>query len=157
VPFAVATRWPSGAPRSWRLAIARGGKTVRTIRGDGAPPPTVVWDGRGDDGRPAGEGVFDAQLRVFGADLEQAASARVRFGVGYGLGPGRESIRVLRGDFFAGSDLRPQATPALERLLADVAREADGGFVLVEVHDDGTGDGLEKLARTQKQAEVVRA
>jgi uncharacterized repeat protein (TIGR01451 family) len=155
-------RWTGESPASWTLVIARGGargEVARTIGGAGTPD-AIVWDGLGDDGKPvARDAVYQAQLRVDGAGAAEtaAASARKPFGVAYGLPAAAVKERTLRGDFFAGSARRPTLTAALAKSLRELVPGVGAeDTVLVEVHDDGTGDKLESLARTQRQADAAR-
>ena len=160
VRFRAAASFPGEQPRAWTLRIAQvlpSARPLRSLGGAGAPG-TIAWDGLDDAGQPAPRGaVYEAQLFAAGDRGSGASSPRLRFGITFGLAALRDAVRVWRGELFTGEPMRPGGTATLlaeTRRLAAALGGADR--VTVEVHDDGTGDSLEKLAATQKQAELVR-
>lgn len=147
---------------SWTLTIkhvsAAGEVTpARTITGTGAPGE-IAWDGLGDDGQPvARDAVYVVQLRVVADDRSEASSARKSFGVAYGLPAAEEQVETLRGNFFGGSAKKPKAKAALKQQVKGLAgRIGAQDTVVIEVHADGTGNRLKKIAETQKQADLVK-
>lgn len=151
VKFHPKVSWATGGrPRAWALRIVQvlpRTRPVRTLSAAGAPPATIAWDGLDDSGLPAPKNaVFEAQLRVAGDDRALAASPRLRFGITFGLNVPPLSTRVLRGAHRSTLDDLSKLAAA----LGPIDR------VTIEVHDDGTGDPIEKLAATQKLAEVYR-
>ncbi|HET6484962.1 MAG TPA: OmpA family protein [Spirochaetia bacterium] len=62
---------------AWNLAIAQSGRAAaRSFQGDGTKlPASVVWDGLCDDGTPAPEGTYTAQLSVSYRDASRPALA----------------------------------------------------------------------------------
>jgi hypothetical protein len=122
----------------------------------GEPPTELTWDGRDRDGRALdGGGLYAAQLTVIGATRNvEAASAWVVFGVNYRqreprheIWPG-ESFATERSKLKPGAALRAHVTALAATITAE-------DRLLIEVHGDGSGDSLEVLARTQREADAV--
>lgn len=141
-----------------RVAASGDRVVVRTASGDGAPG-AFAWDGKGDDGQVvASDAIYTAQLRVVATDGAEASSARVTFGVAFGVPKAPERVETLRGTFFGVKRRVPIVKPALRRQLIALARTVPKGAVLeVEVHGDGRGDVLRSVAATQAQADAARA
>jgi|GEM_PF-4101666 len=156
--FAARYRGPEGLPpRSWRLHITRydSGKAVRTLGDVGPPPARIEWDGLDDRGEPVPQGaLLLAQLDVRSVRGAGAASPRVPFGLA--APQGRERLeRVVPGAPF---DRAGKPSAALRRLVDQVAAmAAPGSRVSLEVHDDGAGDRLSSIARTQRESQRIVA
>src|SRR5262249_16296367 len=130
---------------------------TRTMRGQGAPGD-IAWDGKDDDGKLAPrDAIYVAQLAVVADQGETAASARLSFGIAFGVPLPQTSEETLRGDFFAGSNRKPKPSKALKTQIAALAkRVGPDDTVVLEVHADGTGDRLPTIALTQRQADLMK-
>jgi uncharacterized repeat protein (TIGR01451 family) len=155
-------RLTDATPQRYRLTIRRVQPTgelspVRTISGEGAPGD-IAWDGLGDDGKPAPrDGVYLAQLAISAEGAIEVASPRLAFGIAYGVPVAEERTEILRGTFFTGGAKKPKPSKALTQHIAGLAgRIGPNDTVVIEVHADGTGNRLARIAETQKQADLVR-
>ncbi len=129
------------------------GSPVRVLRGEGAPPAEISWDGKTEDGSlvRAGE-VYQYRVEVEWQDGSSAAGAGRYFGVNR-----RSMIAVhLTSDSFltAKAVLSEKARENLDR-AAEVLRQAPDEKVLVEGHTDNVGSRSYNMDLSRRRAQAV--
>jgi len=150
----VVSSGPSASMRTWRLVVRdAGGRPVRVIAGEGAPPADIVWDGLTDGGSmvEAGER-YDYQLESAGPEGILIASPRRVFGVA-------KASRVIlamtaRGLGEGSAVLGPDSIRVL-REAGRVMRKYPGGTIAVEGHTDSAGAEGRNLALSIRRAEAA--
>ena len=137
----------------WALTVSDSqGQSMKTLRGEGAPPSSVSWDGHCEDGQviPSG-GIYAYQLELSYRDGSQVRSVKRLFGVN------RTTITSLNlmGDAFgtAKSTLSAQAKRALDAAAVTI-REHPDEKILIEGHTDSEGavDYNRALSRDRAKA-----
>ncbi|MCC7070894.1 MAG: hypothetical protein IT383_06205, partial [Deltaproteobacteria bacterium] len=145
------------------------GTTLRELRGEGAVPPVIRWDGKdaaGTEARTPDRRLrFRLVVKTSGGDVGISPDARV-------LVRGEEtpptavhaapSAAVAAGEpvmvgdpFDARGALRVDARGRLDELARNAA--AQGLLVRVEVHSDDRGSKLEERTRSQRGADAIAA
>jgi uncharacterized repeat protein (TIGR01451 family) len=145
---------PAGSPSAWSLAVLdAGGGAVRTLAGQGAPPPVILWDGRAEDGRTVdGGAVYRYRIEVAHADNSVAAGGIRDFAVN------RVSavyLNLTGSAFLSGSDvLSAKARKAL-REVAEVLGKRPEERVLVEGHTDDVGTEEYNMDLSRRRAHAA--
>jgi len=155
VPVNFAIRWPTNnPPQSWQLTIfAAGDNIVRTFSGDGAPPPSLSWDGELDTGELiAGGAIYQYQMAFTTADGQSSLSPRRLFGVD------RVSAIAmnLTGSAFpiGAAELSPEAREALDA-ATEILHRYPHEKIVIEGHSDATGRASDNLALSQRRAQAA--
>ncbi len=128
-------------------------QTVRTLRGEGAPPPVIEWDARDDHGDllEGGE-IYEYQLELDYADDGVARSARRLVGVNRSSAI---AVNLTGGAFELGSSqLSPAARQALRESSALLLRFPEEK-VVIEGHTDSIGSDEANLRLSQERAEAA--
>jgi outer membrane protein OmpA-like peptidoglycan-associated protein len=145
---------PEGV-KAWTLEIRDAGNQVlRRVRGNGAPPARVEWDGLLDYGRrPQGGTVYFYQLSATCADGTVVAGPRRAFGVDRSA----PISMTLPGDVFPVGEatLGPEGRRALSP-VARAIRAFPREIVVIEGHTDSVGGADENLALSRRRAAAVR-
>ena len=122
---------------SWSLKLTNGeGATVRTIKGNGAPPQRIPWSGETDAAGLREGGIYQYQLRVGYRDGSVFSTAIELFGVNRS----EAMLLTLGGGAFVFDSAR--LTNEAKRLLkkaASVLRANPREQVVLEGHTDGIG------------------
>jgi uncharacterized repeat protein (TIGR01451 family) len=144
------------AVREWTLTILdEQGAPFRVLRGDGASPGRIRWDGRSDTGVPvAAGGIYEYQLDLRHADGSRSASARRVLGVNRSR---RISLR-LKGDAFESGkpDLSESAKRALEEAFGTL-KDLRDEKVVIEGHTDSRGPREFNRTLSRLRAEAAAA
>ena len=80
VSLFIGTRSESPAAE-WTLTVSTpGGRAIRSWNGRGAPPESVIWDGRGEQGEAVSDGEYRASLSVVyeKGDVAEASTGAIR-------------------------------------------------------------------------------
>jgi len=154
---------PADAPASAPLArVLHTGRMLFEHTGVG-PPERLVWDGTGRAPRPLDDGDrgsrprYVARLVLEGADGDVVVAPDVPVVVGT-----LSDADVTREELLTLTDLvnsRGRVARGAKRPLDDVVARlsASDARVLVQAHTDDTGPRLERLARTQRAADAIKA
>ncbi len=140
----------------WTLTVEDGrGGAVRRLSGEGAPPPSIEWDGTGDDGRVVSGG----EIYAYRIEAELADGGRVSSPTRL-VGIGRSALIAvhLTGEAFDSGKhaLSPRARAALDR-VAEILRKAPEERIVVEGHTDDRGSEALNLGLSRRRAEAALA
>ena len=142
---------PAGSPSAWKLSVQEdGGGTVRTLAGAGAPPPSISWDGRAEDGRTVkGGAIYRYRIEVSYADNSAVTGGIRNFAVNRSSAI---SMNLTGSAFGFNSDvLGAKAQKALKEMAA-VLRKHPEEKVTVEGHTDGVGSEAYNMELSQRRA-----
>lgn len=142
--------------KSWRLNIMDAkGLVIRTLRGKGALPKTIRWDGRSNTKRTVKGGeIYQYQLEVKYTDGSRSASARKLFGINQTTAI---SINLAGGAYLTGSSqLSPEARKALKE-TAELLRKFPNEKIIIEGHTDAVGTAESNLKLSKSRAEAALA
>jgi uncharacterized repeat protein (TIGR01451 family) len=141
---------------TWQLTVFDAqGAVVRILRGKGAPPETVLWDGRTDEkDLVKGGSIYQYQFVAQYADGSKATGPRVLFGVNQTTAI---AVRLSGSAFKTGSDvLSEQAKTTLAKAAA-ILRKFPQEKIVIEGHTDETGTDRQNLELSKKRAEAALA
>ena len=139
---------------SWSLSVADGrGQVVKTLDGDGAPPPKLAWDGTIDGGAQitAGE-IYQYRLEIRGKDGGVYGSPVRLFGVNR---VSTVSFQLSPDSFDTG---RATLSPKAKLMLAEAAktfREIPDEKIAIEGHTDNVGSDAFNLELSKRRAEAA--
>jgi outer membrane protein OmpA-like peptidoglycan-associated protein len=137
--------------RGWRLIIrnAKGG-IIHTVRGSGAPPKVISWNGWIDYNRKVKGGeIYQYQLEVLHVDGSRATSARKLFGINQATAI---SINLAGGAFITGSaELSEKAREVLKD-TAKVLKQYPDEKIIIEGHTDSVGTEEYNLELSKNRA-----
>jgi uncharacterized repeat protein (TIGR01451 family) len=155
VEFLVETGDPDKVT-AWKLTIFDAqGAVVRELKGVGAPPAAISWDGLNEAKRIVKGGeIYQYQLELQYAEGSRTTSARRLFGVNQTTAI---SLKLSGSAFVSGSDvLSAEAHQTLEK-TAELLRKYPEEKVIIEGHADAQGSRTANLEISRKRAEAVRA
>jgi len=154
VLFSLAVRSPE-LVSEWNVTIYdNNGDPVRVIKGEGAPPEKIEWDGRtGADELVTGGEVYQYQVQAVYQDGTISYSGRRLLGVN------KTSVVSLdlRSKAFANgsTDLNGDAYAQLSD-IAEVLKQYPDEKILIEGYSDSQGPAKMNLDLSKKRAEVTR-
>lgn len=141
---------------SWRLAIFDSrGKLFKEIGGEGPPPFTVRWNGRGSSGKEINGGeIYQYQLDVSYRDGTSDRSSRRLFGVNKSSAI---SLNLMGSAFETGSATLNEKTVEILHSLAETLKKYPKEKITIEGYTDNTGSDEVNLALSKKRAEAAMA
>jgi hypothetical protein len=145
---------------SWKLTVVDSrGKPAVVRQGEGAPPASLAWDGRRDDGQAAWPGLIYSFVME---TVDPAGNPRTFSGRGFGLPAYRlrgqtEDLLVFSGSEVTGPDLVTAAGDLPSKPLiietASWLNQAPGGTAPIEIRATARNHGqAQNLARLVTQA-----
>ncbi|MBP2676209.1 MAG: peptidoglycan-binding protein, and OmpA, partial [Deltaproteobacteria bacterium] len=143
----------NGTPSAWKLSVLdAGGTEIRSLAGAGAPPSTIPWDGRTEEGKTVeGGALYRYRLDVSYADNSVASGGTRDFAVNR---VSSISLNLTGSAFKSGSDILSERAKKALREMAAVLKKRPEERVTVEGHTDhvGTDEYNMDLSRRRAQA-----
>jgi uncharacterized repeat protein (TIGR01451 family) len=140
--------------RSWTLAITDGhGGNERTFQGEGAPPPSVTWDGVKNDGtRLSGGEIHQYQVTLLYSDGIRASSPVRTFGVDRST---TISLTMTGNAFESGKALL--SADARDKLIqvAELIRRHPAETIFIEGYTDSVGPARRNLSLSEARAKAA--
>jgi uncharacterized repeat protein (TIGR01451 family) len=141
---------------SWRLTIFDPkGKPFKEIKGDGPPPSTIKWNGKGASGKlMEGGEIYQYQFHVAYRDGASDTSSRRLFGVNK---TSAISLNLMGSAFELGSATLNEKTIEILRQLAETLKKYPNEKITIEGYTDNVGSDEVNLALSKKRAEAAMA